>query len=84
MYLVTRLWLPRNIDHNTHIHQHLNGSITVTRLRSFLAGVCKCGHTWIMHFHNNNPNRPGTSCDEWECKCKQYRLRRVRRIGAPR
>lgn len=43
-----------------------------------LVGICKCGHMWAMHLHG--PKRPGSSCDLYRCKCKRYRLRRVRRI----
>ncbi len=71
------LWLPRDMSRIS------TSSVTVPRLRSWLVGVCKCGHAWMMHYHHQGI-RPGTSCDEWNCKCKRYRLRRVRRIGPRR
>lgn len=74
---MTSLWLPPGF-------KTVVSSVTIDPgqfYRTFHVGVCKCGHAWIMHFHNNNPDRPGTSCDHWDCKCKHYRFRRLRRIG---
>ena len=77
------LWLPLGsgtFDYNSIV---VDAQVFYRKI-TWYVGVCKCGHQWIMHFHNNNPGRPGTSCDEYRCKCKKYRFRRLRKLGGPK